>query len=99
LEDIEIASIVKDINTESVYLVNCTIADSLAIPLANHAAGLYSRIFVEFPTFVDGQRVFQDNLGGYQGILNERVGCAFLKGAQYVIAEATRLLECRLIPP
>lgn len=46
LEDIEIASIVKDINTESVYLVNFTIADALAIPLANHAAGLYSRIFI-----------------------------------------------------
>ncbi len=31
--------------------------------------------------------------------MNERVGCAFLNGAQYVVAEATRLLECRLIPP
>lgn len=79
--------------------MNFTIADALAIPLANHAVGMYSRIFVEFPTIVNGQRVFLDNLGGYQGVLNERVGCAFLKGAQYVVAEPLKLLECRLIPP
>lgn len=36
--------------------------------------------------------MFLDNLGDYQGLLNERVGCAFVKGAQYVIAEATKAL-------
>lgn len=71
LEDIEIASIVKDVNTESVYLVNFTIND-LLIPTvaANHNLANYSRIFIEFPTIVNGQRVFLDNLGGYQGLLN-----------------------------
>lgn len=85
------ASIVKDIGTESVYILNFTIADAIAIPPANHA-GTYSRIFVEFPTIVNGQRVFLDNLGGYTGYLNERVGCAFLKGAQYVLPETTKWL-------
>ncbi len=101
LEDIEIASIVKDVATESVYLLNFTIADTIATPAANHAAGNWSRIFVEFPTMVNGVRVFKDNLGDkYQGLLNERVGCAFLKGAQYVLPESTTVrLECRLIPP
>jgi hypothetical protein len=101
LEDIEIASIVKDVATESVYLLNFTIADTIAIPAANHAAGNWSRIFIEFPTMVNGVRVFKDNLGDkYQGFLNERVGCAFLKGTQYVVSEsATVRLECQLIPP
>lgn len=79
--------------------MNFTIADAIAIPPANHAAGAYSRIFVEFPTIVNGQRVFLDNLGGYTGYLNERVGCAFLKDPPYVAPEATKWLECRLIPP
>ena len=101
LEDIEIASIVKDVGVESVYLLNFTIADTIAIPAANHAAGNWSRIFIEFPTMVNGVRVFKDNLGaGYQGVLNERVGCAFLKGPQYAVPElSTVRLECRLIPP
>jgi len=86
LDDIEVASIVRDINTESVYLVNFTINSTVNIPLANHAINAnYSRIFIEFPTIVNGQTVFLDNLGGYQGVLNERVGCSFLKGAQYVV--------------
>ena len=103
MEDIEIASIVKDVGTESVYLLNFTIADAIAIPAANHATGNWSRIFIEFPTIVNGVRVFKDKLGDiYQGLLNERVGCAFLKGLQYVVAETTvppSRLECRLIPP
>lgn len=81
------------------YLLNFTIADTVGIPPANHAVGLWSRIFVEFPTIVNGQRVFADNLGDYVGKLNERVGCAFLQGPQYALPEATKALECRLIPP
>ena len=103
LEDIEIASIVKDVGTESIYLLNFTIADAIATPFANHATGNWSRIFIEFPTMVNGVRVFKDKLGDiYQGVLNEKLGCAFLKGAQYVVAETTvpaSRLECRMIPP
>ena len=53
-----------------VYLVNFTINDAIATPLGYDDPANYTRIFIEFPTIVNGQRVFLDNLGGYQGVLN-----------------------------
>ena len=64
----------------------------------NHATN-YSRIFIEFPTQVSNNLLFSPNLGGYQGTLNERVGCSFLTGANYIIPTTSNVLQCRFIPP
>lgn len=44
----------------------------------------YSRIFIEFPTEINGNQIFLANLGGYTGYLNERVGCSFSIGIPYL---------------
>lgn len=80
----EASSIVKDIATESVYIVNFTIPTWATFPNAYNHATNYSRIFVEFPTEVDGLPLFLPNLGGYKGITNERVGCSFVLGVPYI---------------
>lgn len=94
----EASSIVKDIDTESVYVVNFTIPTWSVLPNPYSDPNNYSRIFIEFPTEVAGKNIFHANLGGYSGQLNERVGCSFVSGSRYMLPEAGKKLECRLIP-
>jgi hypothetical protein len=48
---------------------------------------------------VNGNLLFSSNLGGYNGLLNERVGCSFVLGAPYLAPTAGNQLQCILIPP
>jgi hypothetical protein len=75
---------VKDIGTESVFSVNFTYPTWLTPANSYIDNANYSRIFVEFPTKINGKAIFLPNLGGYNGYLNERVGCSFMIGAPYL---------------
>lgn len=86
------SSIVWDVATESVYIVNATVPNWRPMPNANNDAVNYSRIFIDFPTYVGSNPVFLPNLGGYKGILNERVGCAFTANAPNIVALAGKTL-------
>ncbi len=60
------SSEVKNVNTESIYNLNFAIPTTGPFPLAS-SGSLHSKIIIEFPRFIQGNRVFEDNLGGYQG--------------------------------
>jgi hypothetical protein len=90
--------VVKDIDTESIYIVNFTIPTWHVLPNSHQHATNYSRIFVTFPSEVEGVQVFSPSLGGYKGNIDERVGCSFILGASYIQALPSKVLECRLIP-
>lgn len=47
---------------------------------------------------IEDQPVFTSNLGLYQGKFQERVGCYFKTGGQYITFAPTYTLQCRLIP-
>ena len=77
------------------YIVNFTVPILPDMPKAYNDATNYSRIFIEFPTKMGNTRLFEDNLGGYQGLLYERVGCSFdslANGTQYVLPITTSVL-------
>ena len=63
--NMEAGSIVKDIDTESVYKVNLTLPAWHVYPNSYYDVSNYSRITIEFPTKEGSQDVFTPNLGGY----------------------------------
>lgn len=60
-------SIVKDINTETVYKVNFTLPSWHVYPNSYFDTANYSIITIEFPTLINNQAVFTQNLGLYSG--------------------------------
>jgi hypothetical protein len=84
-----------------VYIVNFTIPTWGTFPNAYNNGANYSRIFIEFPTELNGYKLFSSNLGGYVGNTNEIIGCSFLSGigTPYITAIPTQQLQCVLIPP
>lgn len=54
----EAGTILKDINTESVYIVNITLPDTHIYPNGNLDAANYSRIVIEFPTYMGSNPIF-----------------------------------------
>ena len=93
----QVGSIVKDINTESVFMVNFTLPTWHIYPNSNLDPVNYSKITIEFPTKQADTDVFLPNLGGYEGNIYERVGCYFKSGANFV-PFAVDILQCRLVP-
>lgn len=58
LKHLEASSIVKDIGTESIYIVNFTVPIWSVLPNSYNHASNYSRIFIEFPTKVGNEVLF-----------------------------------------
>jgi hypothetical protein len=91
-------SVVSDINTESLFIVNIT-ALTTVLPNSYTDASMYSRILIEFPTRdAQGNRLFDDVLQGYSKT-GDFVGCYFNPATQYVKAAniAVSPMKCRLI--
>lgn len=91
-------SIVKDVDTESVYKINFTLPIWHPSPNSFFDTVNRSRITVEFPTLIEDQPVFTPNLGLYEGKFQERVGCYFKTGGNYITFAPNNTLQCRLIP-
>jgi hypothetical protein len=91
-------SIVRDVNTESVYKINFTLPTFHVYPNSYHDTANRSRILVEFPTTVGNLDAFNPTLGGYSGSYLERVGCYFKTGGSFITFEPGYQLQCRLIP-